>query len=224
MSDVSNIKDQVDQQAASAPSAYRFGDGVIVGATLMVALLGVNYAAEAAWHIPFAPRTLGQWLHTTMPLGTGAWAVLYVLIGAAFGTAYERLRPADSVRGTIGGALIGIVAFVVSLPPTLAAVQNTASGLSVVGIIGWFLLCVLWGLALDQTERGTATRPVNPMDTDSPMTSRRLFLLQTVTGALLIALFSFPIARLIDGKQLLPNLPSLLAPSQVTPIPPEMYF
>ncbi|MHB8628071.1 MAG: hypothetical protein ACYDBJ_21105 [Aggregatilineales bacterium] len=221
---MTDIRDQADRPVLSAPSAYRFSDGAIIGATLMVALLGVNYAAEAAWHIPFAPRTLGQWLHTTVPLGTGAWAVLYVLMGAGFGAVYERLRPVDSVHGMIGGALLGIVVFVVSLPPTFAAVQNTASGLPVVGIIGWFLLCVLWGLALDQTQRGAATRPVNPMDTDSPMTSRRIFLLQTVTGALLIALFSFPIARLLDGKQLLPNLPSLLAPSQATPIPPDQYF
>ncbi len=220
MNDGRNETGQADQQRTSAPSGYRFGDGALIGASVMLVLLGVNYAAEAAWHIPFAPRTLGQWLH--LSLGTGAWAVLYLLIGAGFGAIYERLRAVAPVRGTVGGLLIGVMTFLLGLPAALSVSQVLGS--TVPGMIGWFGLCLLWGLMLDQTQRGIATRPIHPMDTDSPMTARRMFLLQTMAGALLIALFSFPMARLIDGKQLLPNLPSLSPPSQGTPIPPGMYF
>jgi len=197
----------------------------------MLVLLGVDYAAESAWRIPFIPRTIGEWLHSSLPLGTGAWAVVCVLIGGGLGGIYEWLRPIAPGQGN--GLLerglplvIGLVLFVASLPPTLAAVQGASSTVATIDIIGWLLLCVFWGLAVDQTAWAVASRPINPLDTDSPVISRRDFLLQTVTGALLIVLLSFPIARLIDGKQLLPNLPLPFStpPTNVTPIPPGAYF
>lgn len=209
-------------QPVASIFASRFSNGALVGVALMLALLAADYVAEAAWHVPFVPRVIGQWLHSTFPMGTGAWAVLCVLIGAGIGALYEYVRPATPTQGMIGGLLIGGFAFVVSLLPTLAVAQNSVSGISPVGIIGWLLLCALWGVAVDQTGRGAAARPINPMDTDSPVISRRMFLLQTISGALLVVVLSFPMARLIDGKQLLPNLP--FPPSQGTPIPPENYF
>jgi hypothetical protein len=200
----------------------RLSDGAIVGAALMVALLGVDYVAAVAWQIPFVPRAIGQWLHSSLPLGSGVWAVLCVLVGGGIGAIYERARPESPARGMVGGLLIGLLTFVVSLPPTLFAIQNAA--VPAVGVVGWLALCFLWGLAVDQTERGATAHPVNPMDTDSPTMSRQVFLLQTVAGVLLIVLLSFPMARLIDGQQLLPNLPYPFSAPPTTPIPPELYF
>jgi hypothetical protein len=78
-----------------------------------------------------------------------------------------------------------------------------------------------WGLALEQTMRGALSRPDMPHDADSPIMTRRDFLIQTAVGGAVVGIFGGVIGRLTEVG-LFDGLRALNSP--VPPQPPMNGF
>ncbi len=205
-------------------------EGFVVGLALTCALVGVQYVGFALIGVPFVPRDLSGLSPIKSSLLTGACAILVVLIGGALSGLYGAIRVRFLMpfprNDRLDGLLLGAIAFLLTLPVEAASTWRLT--IPPVGAVGLLVTYVWWGLAVNQSIRGAAARPITSGTTDSPLLTRRNFLLQTAAGGLLIALLSLPTAWIIENRPIsFPNLSSILSPNPSPtqkPTSPKSYF
>lgn len=206
-------------------------EAFIIGVALTAALAGAQYIAYAGLRAPFVPYALAEIIRDITPgpiraIGMESFMVtakslivifattLYVLAGAGVAALYELVRAKLPLPHWIHGLLLGVLAFIVSLPPELA--RNWTPSDQVTGPLFLLVLYLLWGVALEQTIRGALARPDIPRDVDAPVMTRRDFLIQTAAGGAFVGLLASMIGRLTEAG-LFDGLRGLNFPPAPTP-------
>jgi len=200
----------------SAARVIQPQEAFVVGLVATSVLVGVQYIAKAMLHLPFVPRASAELFSDSpsVPLVT-LMLLIFVLAGGALGALYSQIRLPGN--GLLSGFALGIVALLLTLPLGAAGHWGLAAPLP--GAIGLLASYALWGWMLDQSLQGAAVRPATTPDSDSPMLTRRMFLVQTAAGGLLIMLLSLPTAWLLEGRPLLPPITLFWPAPPPTPTP-----
>jgi DMSO/TMAO reductase YedYZ molybdopterin-dependent catalytic subunit len=213
-------------------TAAHIREAFFVGVALTAALAGIQYVAFAGLRAPFVPYAMAEILRDVFPgpiLAVGLESViatiksmfvmvsvlLYILAGGGIAALYALVRERLPRNGFVRGLIVGVLAFVVSLPPELA--RDWIPSDKVFGPLFLLVIYLLWGVALEQTIRAALARPDIPRDVEAPVMTRRDFLIQTAAGGAFVGVLAGVIGRLTEAG-LFDGLRNL-----ALPLPPAKY-